>query len=759
MSVELKAQIRTLTRKARRPARIANHDPFRVQRRIALQTVRVLVSLFLLISAASAATLSVKVVDPQSAPVAGAQIILMTAGSSVPLAVQTSSAEGLAHFRVPDGQGVSVRVLAAGFAQQDLTANASQDVTTVKLRLATASETVVVTATRGLAPEAVSGGNVSVLDGGQLTLINPVDAAEAVRFLPGAVINSAGRRGSLSSLFVRGGDSRYNKVIVDGVPVTDPGGTFDFGVVPLYQADRLELLRGAQSTLYGSDAMTSVVQVWSRTGSTPLPELRFGADGGNFGTADGYLSLAGARGRYDYNLFGNQFNTNGQGVNDQYSNSSQGANLGVAFSEHASLRLRMQHSNNRSGVQSFWDFNGDRLIPPDSDQFARQNNLLGSVELTVSGPSRWQHRFSGFEYHHKRINEDNFIDPGRVSPLFGNIDFPFSAFADLNRAGFDYQGDYVERSWSRSTFGYEFEDENGFFGPPADHGLRRNQAVYAQQALQLKRLSVIAGARFVHNENFGNRGVPRVALSLLALKGGEVLSGTRLRFSYALGIKEPRFEESFAGPPFSIPNLNLRPERNRAFEAGFEQSFFGRKYELSATYFDNLFRDQIDFSCCDANFQGQFVNVNESKAHGAEVELQGRPLSRLSWSLAYNYVSTQILAQPFAFDPLLEPGQQLLRRPRHSGSLLVNYIARRWGANLGGSFVGRRPDSDFLGFGINHADGYGRVDLGGWYSITARITAYVNIENALNNHYNEVAGYPALTANFRAGMRFRLGGE
>src|SRR5207248_11267362 len=138
----------------------------------------------------------------------------------------------------------------------------------------------------------------------------PVAAADALLLLPGAIVNNPGRRGSLSSLFVRGGESRYNKVLIDGVPGNETGGTFDFGVVPLMEADHMEFLRGAQSTLYGSDAMTSVVQFWTRTGNTHVPELRFGADGGNFGTAHGYASLSGARGIVDYSLFGEQFNTN-----------------------------------------------------------------------------------------------------------------------------------------------------------------------------------------------------------------------------------------------------------------------------------------------------------------------------------------------------------------------------------------------------------------------------------------------------------------
>ena len=203
-----------------------------------------------------------------------------------------------------------------------------------------------------------------------------------------------------------------------------------------------------------------------------------GAEGGTFGTARGYASLAGARGRFDYNLFGEQFNTSGQGINDQYSSSLEGANIGVQIAPRAAFRLRTRHFTDRSGVQGFWNFNGQPLVPPDSDARARQNNFLASAELTISGPSRWEHRFSGFEYHHRRSNVDTFMDPGRVSPAFGNFDFPFSDFANLNRAGFDYQGDYVARSWAHTTVGYGFEDENGTTGSLPDslsHGLRRER--------------------------------------------------------------------------------------------------------------------------------------------------------------------------------------------------------------------------------------------------------------------------------------------
>jgi outer membrane cobalamin receptor len=720
--------------------------------------IQIIWSVFLLSVFGLAAELQVKVVDPNSVPVLGAEVDLLPQQNAAPI-VSSTSAAGIASFPSGVNGPVRVRVLAPGFAEyRSAEIRPAQFPLTITLGLAPASETVVVTATRTPVSSDEVGASVDTLSGKQIETMQPVGSSDAIRFLPGAVVDTAGQRGGLASLFVRGGDSRYNKVIIDGVPVNDPGGTFNFGVVPLVAADRLEFVRGAHSTLYGSDAMTSVVQVWTQSGSTRVPELRFAADGGNFGTAHGYMSLAGARGAFDYDVFGDQFNTAGNVSNDDYSNSTQGANLGAAISPDVMFRFRVRHSNSRTGVQGEWNFNGSPLQPPDSDQLARENDFLSSAELTVNGPAGWQHRFLGFEYNHVRSNLDSFADPGRL------FDFGFHSFANINRAGFEYQGDYVERSWARTTIGYQFEDENGFVGdldfPPLVHGLRLNHAVYGEQVLTKGRVSAIFGARFVHNQTFGNKGVPRAALTFELLRGGEIFSGTQLRASYATGIKEPRLEESFARGQGILPSPNLKAEENRAFEAGIQQNLFGRKYSVTATYYNNLFRNQIDFAIIDpVNFIGQYQNIDKSIAHGAEIELHGRPWSRLSVDAGYNYTSTQILAAPFAFDALQGAGRPLLRRPKHSGSLLLTYLGKRWGGSLGGSFVGRRPDSDFLGFGIDHAAGYALVNLGAWYSIHPRVTAYVNIENLLDRQYNEVVGYPALGASFRAGMRFRIGGE
>ena len=213
----------------------------------------------------------------------------------------------------------------------------------------------------------------------------------------------------------------------------------------------------------------------------------------------------------------------------------------------------MRHSNSHTGAPGEWSFNGyDPLVPvngvlqplqPDPGEWSQLNSLLGSMELRVAAPSGWQHRFTGFDYLYRYTEMNLNGDPNRVDPFGDPIDFPSHEYDHINRVGFEYQGDYSERSWTHSTFGYRIENENGTVGdlfyPPSTSGQRLTEDAYLQQQFTLGRLSAIAGGRFVHSSLFGNTGVPRVALTLLARRGGEFLSGTRLRFSYATGFMEP----------------------------------------------------------------------------------------------------------------------------------------------------------------------------------------------------------------------------
>jgi outer membrane cobalamin receptor len=740
-----------------------------------VRTARILIAFLALISTAFAAELKLRVVDTTDAAISGARIALLDASDRV-VASATSAGDGAATLNAANGT-YTLQVLAPGFASSQTKVQLPSEAVTLSLKVATATENVVVTATA--TPIAASDAGVAnySLNGPQLETLNEHATSDVLRFTPGAYVSNSGRMGGLSSLMVRGGETRYNKVIVDGVPVTvnDAGGNFNFGVVPMEQVSRLELQRGANSTLYGSDAMTSVVQMWSTPGTTRAPLLKFGADGGTFGTAHGYGSLSGAMNRFDYNAFADQLNTEGQGVNDTYSNSLQGANVGVSLASKVSLRTRLRHWNSRTGVPGAWDFSTG-TVPPDFDQYARENNVIASSELSVRFSANVQSTFSGFEYRHIRRNVNPEGNPARPQDEF------FDSKGRFNTAGFETQTVYTPVAWSQSVFGYRFENETGWLGTDSlsfgfpfntksPSGLRRNHAVFGEEIVNRNRFSVVAGLRFEHNESFGNKAVPRAALTYLASRGRGLLGATRLRAAYAEGIKAPTFEQSFGqtGSAITRPNPDLKPEQVRSLEGGFIQDFSGGKYSLAATYFNNRYTNLINWVTVDfATFESQFQNLNKSMAHGAEIEINGRLAERLTATASYTYTASQaLIAPPCNYSGCTGPGQELFRRPKHLGQALVTYLAPRWGASVVGSFVGRRRDSDFLNFpgfpgpipALSSVAGYARVDVSGWRTINRYVTAYASVNNALNNHYQEVAGYPALKANFRAGLRFRIGGE
>ena len=736
-----------------------------------MRTARFLIVFSALVCTAFATELKLRITDPESAVVGGARFIVTAAEGRV-AASGVSAADGSITIDVKPGN-YAVQLLAPGFTPAEVKVSVPSETVLVKLQVASASENVVVTATATPVPARETGIADYSVDGKQIQLINPAAASELLRFLPGAYVADNGRTGGLSTLFVRGGETRYNKVIVDGVPVTvnDAGGVFNFGVVPMDQLSHVELQRGANSTLYGSDAMTSVVQMWSASGTTRLPELKFGADGGSFDTANGYASLSGARGRFDYNVFGDEFHTNGQDINDSYENSMQGGNLGARLSDKVSLRARLRHSNSRTGTSGAWDF-GAVKFPPDSDQYARENDLLGSVALNVRFSNSLQTTFTGFEYSHQRRNVDT-VDDGRP------YDDPFDSHGKFNNAGFEAQGEYTPRAWARTVFGYRFEDESGSltdnytsFGFPGNseaRGLRRNHAVYGEQLITWQRVSVAAGVRYEHNEIFGGKTVPRVSASYLVNRGYGVLTGTRLRAAYSEGFKAPTFDQQFgeAGSYPILPNPDLKPEQTRSWEAGFTQDIANGKYSFAATYFHNDFTNLINYVTADpVTFAGQYRNLNKSLAHGAELELNARLAQKLTVTGSYVYTSSQalVVADSCYSSACTAQGQELFRRPKQLGQALVTWVSPRWGASVTGSFVGRRRDSDFYmisppGVPVSSEAGYARLDASAWRALNRYVTAYASIYNLLNNHYQETAGYPALRTNFRAGLRFRVGGE
>ena len=372
-----------------------------------------------LVTVASAADLKIKVIDPQSAAVAGAQVELLEPGGTVPLGVKTSSAERARGLSYRGRRPYAVRVLAQGFARaaQGCAGLLFRRAVTVQLRLAPAAETIVVTATRSPVPSESAGAEVEHSEQQPAASHEPDCGQRRLRFLPGAIVDTTGQRGGLASLFVRGGDSTYNKVIVDGVTINTPGGGFDFGTLPLTEADHLEFMRGAQSTLYGSDAMTSVVQVWTRTGSTPFLNCVSVPTAATWEPGTAMLRLPGPVVASTTTCSAISSTPAARESMTPIPILSKALTLGLRSRSSFSSRSRFRHSNSHTGVPGEWDFNGQPLEPPDPGEWSQLNNLIGSVELTVVGPSGWQHRFTGFDYNYRYTDLNLNGDTARVDAL------------------------------------------------------------------------------------------------------------------------------------------------------------------------------------------------------------------------------------------------------------------------------------------------------------------------------------------------------
>jgi outer membrane cobalamin receptor len=548
--------------------------------------------------------------------------------------------------------------------------------------------------------------------------------------------------GGSTTFFLDGGNSDYTKVLIDGVPVNQPGGLVDFSNFSLDGIDKIEVVHGAASVLYGSDAMTGVLQIFTHRGTTSHPVLELAADGGTFGTGHGTGQLSGLAGAFDYSAGAAYFGTDGQGPDNFFRDTSLWGNFGWKFSDTDTLRLTLRNSSSDAGQPGQTALNPPIFVPGQSTGL--HDFAAGLIWDFQTGPD-WEHRLSGFESRDASIE---------VTPPF--LPFP----SDFNRAGLSEQSSYAFHNGGVSL-GYSFEVENG--GATARH----NQAGYVEVHYQFKkRLTVIAGGRVDGNGFYGVRAVPRVGAAY-ALRDGEGFWGaTRLRASYGLGIKEPELL-----PPDCSPQLN--PERSRTVDAGFDQALASDRIHFSATAFFNRFQDIVSFANVTTNpncpaFGGSFFNTDLARANGINSTIETKPLPWLNIVGNYTYDDSKVIKSPNATDPALVPGNRLFKRPLHSGSLIANAHFRHANVNFGGYYVGRRADSDFdsvivggvcTGYCITSDPSYVRWDAATTVPVAAGLSATAQVQDLFDRKYQDAVGYPVLGRNFRVGIKYIWGGK
>ncbi|HYR42117.1 MAG TPA: TonB-dependent receptor [Terriglobia bacterium] len=723
------------------------------------------------------------ILDPAGASVAGARVDVSRPGFS--RATTTDDAGGFLVDDVPAGT-YSLRVTAIGFAEYTSSIDIPTDSLKVTLPVAPHSEDVIVTTTRVETPLSMVGVSATILDREEIVRRQGAPVYELLRDVPGLAVTNTSRRGGTTSVYTRGGGKNANLLLITGVQINDPGGDFNFASLTPTNVERIEIVRGPQSASYGSNAAASVIQVVTHQG-TPEDGLASGfasVEGGTFATYRYRTGISGTARAFDYSFAAEHLQTEGAYLNDAYRNLTFSTNTGYRLNEKSQLRLTLRTIGSRVGVPNRVAYG---LLDPDA--YRTGANVIGGARYERND-NRFSQRIQlGFTRFRDYFRDDLGEGPFNIGAIVSGVPgargsggvrlVRFLSPADLRLPSFvippgarlvlrtvrltasapfkmiterrtaEYQGNWNYSAHNSLTFGYDFEQERGItdIAPP----LRNNHGLFANHQHSIgERLFLTESIRLEDNSVFHKKATPRFAVSYLLTRS------TRLKASAGTGISEPSFLQSFASDPTFVGNRALRPERSRSFEAGIERHFLGSRLVLDETVFDNRFRDLIVFTPFAPPQVSTWVNLEGSRARGLESSARLNA-GRIRVRGQYTLLDTRVTASASPASAAAGIGQELPRRPRHSGSLDVAAMFHRGSVNFNTTLVGERQDSDGVGFGIVRNPRYQKIDIGGTYALRPTVDLVARVENLLNRQYQEVLGYTALSRNALIGLNVRWG--
>jgi vitamin B12 transporter len=595
---------------------------------------------------------------------------------------------------------------------------------------------VVVTATRSPMAEGRTPSSVTVVTGEHLRSQGITTMADALRQVPGLAVVQTGSYGGATSLFIRGGESKYAKILVDGIPVNDAGGAYDLSTLSTDNLDRIEIVRGPVSVLYGSDAMAGVVQLFTRRGVSE-PHGEVSARGGGFGSRDVDGSVRGAGEHVSYSLGAAQHRTEGfQPFNSGYRQDVGSALVGTVLgSVDATLSARL------ADRELHFPTNGSGQVV-DSNAVRRDDRVDVGVDAGYRLGAHAEVRMTLASHDVHGITDDQPDSPSDDGYAYTTADRSRRRSGDVR---LDLQlpaltrltlGAQVERNWQESNTHSNFGDD---VPPPAR---RRSTGGYAQFLVEPSSGATLAlGGRFEHNEQFGDFWTYRAAGS------AQLARDTRVHASLGTAFREPTFLET-EGSGFVIGNHDLNPEHALSIDAGIEQTL-GRAATIAATYFANSFRDMIDYQYSDS--KPNYFNVARTRASGVELEARVTLPYGLRADAALTHLATRVVDPGTSSDvtATFAPGARLLRRPMHTIDAGVGYRTSRHGLELRARRVGAREDVYYApDFSANRVtlSPYTRADLSADaqlvpLGVRRGITATLRVENLLDARYTEAAGF------------------
>lgn len=615
-----------------------------------------------------------------------------------------------------------------------------------------------------VAPSAISA-SVTVISGEELRERGIRFVLDALRDAPGIQVVQQGSFGGLTSLFLRGGNSDYVKVLLDGVPLNAPGGGFDYANLTTDNIDRIEIVRGPASVLYGADAVTGVIQIFTRKGSGPAHAEAQG-QGGTFGSSVFGASASGGSGASAWSVEGSRTGSSGfYPINNAYRNTVLSGRLSAAPDAQTDVALTVRYTDNQF---NFPTTGGTAL---DANQFSFQTAT--ALGLTVT--RRFRPSVEGRLALTSNDVESGF-DNAPDSPA-DTIGFGFASktLSNASRRGLDARVNLTPVAALVLTAGggIEFERERqsgqttsnfgtGISTEPSAFGASRHTASAYLNGLvtAASGLTLNGGVRVDDNNAFATFVTYRAGASWV------VAGGTRVRGSVGTAFKAPTFSQIFADSPFERGNAALSPEHTRTYEIGLEQSVAHGVVVLSATAFSQRFTDLIQYLSVTSPDSATYYNVARARARGIEVGAHAQPFRTLVLDANYTYLDTRVLDGGPSGGPgtAFEAGRPLLRRPAHTAR-----IGGRWrpvppvvlGANV--NVIGRRDDLDFSAFPATRVTlaRYALVETSveaGLLAATAHrpgVTATFRVENLFDAQYQSVLGFPGRGRTIFAGGRLR----
>ena len=590
---------------------------------------------------------------------------------------------------------------------------------------------VTVTATRIPMSRKVAPAAITVITGEELRARGVTRLADALRDVPGASVVQSGSFGSQTAVFLRGGESDYTKVLVDGVPLNDAGGAIDLAHLSVGDVDRIEIVRGPASVLWGSDAVTGVIQIFTNLARSS--GFRMSARGGTYDTRDALGDVTLARGATQFSASASSRATDGVlDFNNGYRNRQASASVHIGDSPRRQWRATVRHTDATYHYPT--DFLG---APVDSNQYRREKRLVAGIDGSVPLSNRATLRLSvgtneldgvsdnqvdrpdDFAYHDETEASRRLVD-GRID-LTLPVGWTLTAGADWTR----------QHETNTSNF----------------EASRINRGYYAQLlAGEGVPWLVTVGTRVDDNEKFGTFATWRASAAW------EFSTETRVRATVGTGFKEPAFAEIF-NTSFTRGNAALEPERSRSVEVSVEQEVLSGGSTVGVTWFDQRFRDRVDFIAFppDSAVFGTFTNIGEAVTSGVEVEARVTSSRGLAVRTAYAYLETEITEDPFG-----RVGQRLLRRPMHTATVTASYAGDRGSLATTVHRVGSRHDVGYV-----RLPWYTTLDLAAELRVLRRrataLALTARLENALDERYEAILSYQAPGRTLLLGGSAELG--